>query len=345
MTTVSPARAGTVCAILLCVLWTRPSVVAADAPGGPDGGVPGAGLAEGADVQEDILTEVHVGTYVNRIRDLSLRDGTVVLDFWLWFRWSGTEVSPLDTFEVVNGEILSKSEGELLNDGGMNYTSSRVVARIFHVFDVRSFPYDDHVLRIEIEDQENEDHRIRYIPDVDNAGLDPSAVVAGWAPSSLAPTVASHVYRSNYGFTSLGANASSSYSRYTHAVKLHRTSRFAIVKLVWVSWLGVVLALVALRVRVTDLDARFGLGTGSIFAATANTYLVNEILPETDRLTLVERVNLYAVACIFASLFVSIASIRLVYRGSLERSERLDTVALFVLATVFLALNAVTLFG
>jgi hypothetical protein len=308
-----------------------------------DGAPATTSVAPEAGVQEDVLTEVYVGTYVNRIRDLSLRDGSVVIDFWVWFRWRGTEVAPLESFEIVNGEILSRTEGELLDDAGMNYTSSRVVARIFHIFDVRSFPYDDHTVKIELEDQENEDHRIRYIPDVDNAGIDPSVAVAGWAPSSLPPSVASHLYHSNYGFTSLGTNAESAYSRYTHSLHLHRTSRFAIVRLVWVAWLGVVLALVALRVRVTDLDARFGLGTGSIFAATANTYLVNEILPETDTLTLVEQINLYAVACIFASLFVSIASLRLVYRGRVERAERLDYVALVVLATVFLALNAVTL--
>jgi hypothetical protein len=72
-------------------------------------------------------------------------------------------------------------------------------------------------------------------------------------------------------------------------------------------------------VHVTDLDARFGLSVGSIFAAMANTYVLGEILPETEAITMAEQMNFLGVGTIFCAVFISIASIRLVYAGKRER--------------------------
>lgn len=315
-----------------------PDAGAADA--GAEDGAPA--LHEEAHVQEDILTEVHVGTYVNRLREIDLKNGTFEVDFWIWFRWRGTEVRPDQSFEVVNGRIEDRTEGEILDDQGYNYASSRVRATIFHVFDTARFPYDEHTLEIRIEDEENEDHRIRYVPDVANTGLDPEVDLAEWNVVARRPAVASFTYHSNYGFTSLGT-AESKYSRYRHPLHLTRAGRGKLFKLFWVSYLAVVLAFLALRVRVTDLDARFGLGVGSIFAATANTYVLGDVLPDSDRITLAEQVNLLAVVAIFASLFVSVASLRLTYAGREEASEKLDRYALLVFAVVYLAANVFVL--
>ncbi|MFO0692228.1 MAG: hypothetical protein U0230_01610 [Polyangiales bacterium] len=295
-------------------------------------------LHEEAHVQEDILTEVQVGTYVNRLREIDLKNGTFEVDFWIWFRWRGTEVRPDQSFEVVNGRIEDRTEGEILDDQGFNYASSRVRATIFHVFDAARFPYDEHTIELRIEDKENEDHRIRYVPDVASAGIDPEVDLAEWNVVTLRPVVASFTYHSNYGFRSLGTSESK-YSRYRHPLHLTRAGRGKLFKLFWVSYLAVLLALLALRVRVTDLDARFGLGVGSIFAATANTYVLGDVLPDSDRITLAEQVNLLAVVAIFASLFVSVASLRLTYAGREEASEKLDRHALVVFSVLYLAAN------
>jgi hypothetical protein len=145
----------------------------AAAPPAADAGTPDAGseaVAEEAPADADAPpaepSVVTVGMYINRLRDVNLREGTYVVDFWMWFRWQNEELNPAQTFELVNGEILSRIDSEVTDDLDHKYTSVRLVARMYHVFDVDHFPYDNHTLNIDIEDVENEAHLQVYRPDV-----------------------------------------------------------------------------------------------------------------------------------------------------------------------------------
>lgn len=313
-----------------------------------------AGTAEGAppadgepaaaeDETEHPRVDVYVGMYVNRIRDINLHDGTFWVDFWVWFRWKGDDVEPHKSFEVVNGTVENRIESEVLPDLDYKYASVRISATMFHVFEVADFPYDDHVLDIHIEDVDNEEHLLRYLPDVRNSMIDPAVHVAGWNVRKGRTYVERHVYHTNYGFMSLGENAQAPFSRFIQSVELVRGEGAPIFKLFWISFLSVLLSLLALRIKVTDLDARFGLGVGSIFAAMANTYVLGELLPDTDAITLAEKVNFLSVGTIFVAVFVSVASIRLTYAGKERASTRLDNVALATLGLVYVVANIIVL--
>ena len=87
--------------------------------------------------------------------------------------------------------------------------------------------------------------------------------------------------------------------------------------------------------------ARFGLSVGSIFAAMANTYVLGEILPETEAITMAEQMNFLGVGTIFLAVFISIASIRLVYAGREQASRRLDWWAFVGLGILYIVANVV----
>ena len=286
-------------------------------------------------------SEVTVGMYINRLRDVNLREGTYVVDFWMWFRWQNDDLHPAQTFELVNGEIENRIDSDVIDDLGFHYTSVRLVARIYHVFDVDHFPYDNHTLHIDIEDVESESVTQFYTPDTANSRVDPLVQVAGWDVSLGETSAADHIYDTNYGFLSLGENAHAPYSRFTQKIELRRGTGMPLLKLFWVTFLSVMLGLLALRVHVTDLDARFGLSVGSIFAAMANTYVLGEILPETEAITMAEQMNFLGVGTIFGAVFISIASIRLVYAGREQASRKLDWWAFVGLATLYVIANIV----
>ncbi|MEZ4326285.1 MAG: hypothetical protein R3B40_13780 [Polyangiales bacterium] len=286
-------------------------------------------------------SEVKIGMYINRLRDVNLRDGTFVVDFWMWFRWQNDDLHPAQTFELVNGEIQNRIDSEVVDDLGYHYTSVRLVATIYHVFDVDHFPYDNHTLHIDIEDVESESVTQFYTPDTANSRVDPLVQVAGWDVSLGETSAADHIYDTNYGFLSLGENAHAPYSRFTQKIELRRGTGMPLLKLFWVTFLSVMLGLLALRVHVTDLDARFGLSVGSIFAAMANTYVLGEILPETEAITMAEQMNFLGVGTIFGAVFISIASIRLVYAGREQASRKLDWWAFVGLATLYVIANIV----
>jgi len=299
------------------------------------------GLVAGVEAAVATHTEVQTGAYILRLTKVSPRDGTFDVDMWVWFRWTGADVRPDQTFEIANGVITSRSEGQIQDDGGVNYATVRVQATIFHEYDVSRFPLDDHVITVQLEDAELNNTQLSYVVD-DGIALDPSVSVAGWDVSLQPTAVAAHVYATDYGLHS-AAEAGGTYSRLTLAIALERTSYGTLFKSFWITALAVLLGLLAFLIKADDLDARFGMGVGSIFAASASAFVISDSLPPTTAVTLAEQINLIAVGVIFTSVFISIWSLRLRYADNEAGSLRLDRIAMWSLGILYLALNALVL--
>ena len=286
-------------------------------------------------------TSVQTGAYILRLSNVSPRDGSFDVDMWLWFRWKGADVRPDLTFELSGGVISSRSESQVEDDGGTNYATVRVQATIFHDFDVRRFPLDNHVIAIEIEDSELNDSQLSYTVD-QGIALDPGVKVSGWKVALQTPTVAVHTYDTTYGLRSAAAEGGN-YSRFIMPISLDRTSYGPLFKSFWISALAVLLGLLAFLIKADDLDARFGMGVGSIFAASANAFVITGELPPTTAVTLAEQINLIAVGVIFTSVFISIWSLRLRYQDREADSLKLDMRAMWTLGGIYLLLNLLAL--
>jgi hypothetical protein len=281
--------------------------------------------------------KVQVGAYVLRINNVSQKDGTFNVDMWLWFRWKGADPKAYDTFEISNGHVDSRSTPVVSQDGEFSYTSVRVQGTVYHDFDVKRFPLDDHVITVELEDENLDTTKLEYVVD-DGIALDPHLSVAGWDVKLQPATVNAHEYTTNYGLRSAGA-ASSNYSRFVLPVSLARDGYGPLLKQFWIAALSVLLGLLAFRIKATDLDARFGLGVGSIFAASANAFVVTDSLPKTTIVTLAEQINFLAIGAIFLCVFMSIRSLRMCYAGKEEQSEKSDRLWMVVIGVGYILAN------
>lgn len=282
--------------------------------------------------------KVQVGAYVLRMNNVSQRDGIFNVDMWLWFRWKDAALKPYETFEISNGRIDNRSDVSTQMDGDMNYATVRVQATVFHDYDVKNYPMDNHKLYISIEDQAADAAKILYVPD-ENTAMDPSVNVPGWAVKLDPSTVEDHQYATNYGL--LSSAAASTYSQLKFNIELNRESYAPLFKQFWIAGLSVLLGLMAFRVKATDLDARFGLGVGSIFAASANAFVIADSLPQSTHVTLAEQINFLAIGTIFLCVAISIWSLRICYQGKDELSAKLDDWAMAIIASVYVLTNFV----
>src|SRR5262249_15620909 len=62
-----------------------------------------AAYAQPADVVQP--AEVYVGTYVNQVYSLNLKQNQFTVDFTIWFRSTDPDVKPAASFEVISGRI------------------------------------------------------------------------------------------------------------------------------------------------------------------------------------------------------------------------------------------------
>jgi hypothetical protein len=105
-------------------------------------------------------------------------------------------------------------------------------------------------------------------------------------------------------------------------------------------YIAVAIALLAFFIKPTDVDPRFGLGVGALFAAVANSYITSSLVPDSGILTLADMVNSVGIVMILLSLVQSTISLHIFDRRGQEAfSRRFDRVSFAVFATSYAAIN------
>jgi hypothetical protein len=277
-------------------------------------------------------SECSVGVYLLSLSDVSLQDGTCVADFWVWFRWRNAEINPLETIEVIDGTIDSKTgESMKMLKNGFQYACHRVRATLRQKWDVSRFPLDEQRIVIALEDAVLEAGEMILIADQPGSRVSPAVSVPGWSLGSFAVRTQTQAYETNYGDTDLPPGASAEYSRLIVTLDLFRPGMGLFFKLFTGLFVAVGIALVSMAVRPTDLDPRFGLPVGAMFASIASQYVIASVLPATSEFTLADQLHVLAVGVIFLVLLESVVSLFLTYADHSCIARRLDAACLAIL--------------
>lgn len=278
--------------------------------------------------------KVTVGSYVNQITGVNLRENLVSVDFYIWFRWDDDSINPLETFELMNGKIESRTPTPIRKLKDTNYGQARVQAVLNQPWDVKKFPLDRQLIRLEIEDSDMTADQIVYVPDVDNSTVNPDIAIPGYAIEDGSVNVKTHMYKTNYGDITLPKNHESVYSRYTQNIVLDRPDSIYYLKTFSTIFISSLVAFLAFLVKPVDLDPRFGLGIGGLFAVVASYFIIAGELPHSSGFTLSDRINLASMGMIFLSLMQSALSL-MVYERSVAKSVLLDRASLIVFPVVY----------
>ncbi len=289
--------------------------------------------------------KVFVGVYLNQIHEVNLKENRFTADFWIWFRWTDTDLKPIETFELTNGQIESKEGVTQWEKEGLNYAACRVVASVTKFWDTSDFPLDNHRLSLEVEDGENEMHKLVYVADSANCGFDPSVQIPGWKPCNALNQIDVHKYKTNYGDITLPTSKESAYSRFQFSVDAMRPGFGYFAKLFSGLFVSTLVAFLAFLMKPDLEEARFGLGVGSLFAAVASQYVVSSALPDTQLVTLVDKLHVAALIFIMLSMFESTLSVWLASSDKEKLAVLLDRWSFIIFLSFFVILTIVIVLG
>ncbi|HOX43073.1 MAG TPA: hypothetical protein PK668_05730 [Myxococcota bacterium] len=281
--------------------------------------------------------DVRVGMYVVNLYSLSIRDNSFKADVWVWFHWSDPELKPTETFEIPGARIAAKECSEHGLRDGLQYASCKLSIEATQSFDVGAFPFDDQAIHIQLEDKDSEAHRLRYVADVANCSMDSNIVVPGWKLGGTEATVDEHRYCSNFGDLSLPTGSESVYSRFNYSMEFRRAGVTYFLKLLIALFVATAIALLALWIRPTDLDPRFGLGAAALFASVANEYVISGHLPNSDVISTADALHMVSMVVILLTLVESTISLALFYKGREETSRLLDRCSFGTLTALFVS--------
>lgn len=277
-----------------------------------------AGLAQAAEP-----VEVTVGVYINDITAIDLKSSTATVDMYLWFRTRSKDVDPLETFELVNGRVEEKSSVVKKQYNGVYYASARIQARVKQHFNLAAFPLDRQRITLLIEDAQSDVNQLVYVPDSSNSKIADSANLPGWTSGPLDLGTTQFEYESNLGDTS-NNSVVSVYSRVQVALPMGRSGLGYFFKLFGMVFLSAAVSFLVFFIKPDDLDPRFGLGIGGIFAVIASNYIVSSLLPETHLISMGESLVILTLLMIFVTLVQSVVVLKYHEGGREALARKID---------------------
>lgn len=118
--------------------------------------------------------------------------------------------------------------------------------------------------------------------------------------------------------------APTEYSRFTLPLQFKREGLGYFIKTFFGLFVAASIAFLAFFMKPIDLDPRFGLGVGAIFAAIASEYVIVGALPESSGLSLADKLHVIAFSAILLSIVQSTYSLYLFTNNNEEKSKKLD---------------------
>jgi hypothetical protein len=285
--------------------------------------------------------EVTTGIYVERIIAVSVKDFDWKVEFYVWFRWQGNDIQLEDGFEVVDGTIESARKEREYTEGQSHYELYRVVAQITKFFDVFRFPRDDHLLTVNLETPAYRRHELLFRADAENSAVSSRVRVPGYAIDRMVAVEKPHAYKTGRGDPRIPPGVKTTHSQFRCGIKIERPDAGLYVKMFQALFVACGIALLALFIKPTDVDPRFGLGVGGLFAGVANSYITSGLVPDTGAMTLADLVNGVGIAIILLSIVESTISLYLYDRRGREALSRaFDRASFWILVSGAAALNA-----
>jgi hypothetical protein len=297
--------------------------------------LPGAGISSAASP-----VKVHVGLNMNRIAEFALKQSYWTADFILSFRWTGDAVNPGEDFRIVNGQIMQREKMKSYERGGERHEEYHVVAQITKPFDASRFPFGDEGLLVQIEDAIHGQGVLRYVAEEHNINVSSESIPRN---VKLARTVAGVQVRhpvTGQSETGVPQSDREAHSRFFFAILIVPESLGIYLKMFQALFASVAVAVIALYIKASSIDCRFGLPVGGFFACVSNNIYVATLLPYADRLTLTDMINAVSLLTIFIVLVQSVISLYIFdNKGQARLSLFFDWVSFAVILTGYFAVN------
>lgn len=295
-------------------------------------------LAQEDTLETQLPDTVMIGVYVFSLYDIDFPNNELNIDFYVWYNSTQDSLFLLQNLEVINSKEFNKLGETDEMRGEIIYQTARINAVLKKEWDISNFPFDTQLIEIYIEDIEKDNSRLVFVPDTIGSKIDKNVHLDGWKIKDFGIKVVNNTYETNYGDPEIPIDEYSSYSRFILFFKIEREGMGLFFKLFIGLFISVLISLLTFFIDPIDLDPRFGLSVGAIFAAIASQYVISSTLPQNDQLTLVDILHDISFIFIFLCILVSTISLHLKKHDKEKLSLKLDRMSFIILLLIYISL-------
>jgi hypothetical protein len=281
---------------------------------------------------------VTTGIYITSIHDIDFKQNEYTINLWLWLKYKNKAFDFLQNLEVPQAKTFSKLYSTIDSSNGQVFVLMKIQAVMKDSWKITNFPFDRQRLRLSFENSQFDSRSMVFAVDTPGKHFDPRFTLRGWKIDSFTISTGIKAYETAFGDATLD-KAHTEYSSYRVNIGINRNAA----ELFWKMFIGMyvsfLISYVCFYIHADNIDSRFGLSVGSLFAAIGNKYIIDSSLPESTSFTLVDALHGITLFFIFMVITSSAYSLKLAKENKIKQANRFDMVAAQIFLVLYLSLN------
>ena len=290
-----------------------------------------------AQAQPDTVT---VGSYVISVHDINFRDKEYTMRFWLWFLYDNPDFDFSTQLDIPNAKSIDPPEIILDSLDNKTWAIMKMKATMKESWKVADFPFDKQHLKVQVENTLFDNNDLVFKPDTKGSTYDKAEALDGWDITNFRVSTILNDYETGFGDTAPNRNLQN-FSAFLIEMDIERNAWGLFLKIFIGMYIAFLISVISFTIQVQELEPRFGLPVGGLFATVGNKYIIDSILPETSAFTLVDTLHTLTFLGIFATLVVSAVALRYYDNGKKETAIRINKFGSKVVLWSYLILNLI----
>ena len=281
---------------------------------------------------------VKTGIYITSIHDIDFKQNEYTVNFWLWLTYKNKAFDFKQNLEIPQAKSFTKLYSTIDSSNGNIYLLMKLQCIMKDSWRINHFPFDYQYLNLSLENSQFDSKSLIFVPDTLGKHYDPKFTVTGWTIDSFIISTDIKAYETAFGDPA-ETKPHTEYSAYKAKIGIKREA----VQLFWKIFLGMyisfLIAFICFYIHSDNIDSRFSLSVGALFAVIGNKYIIDSSLPESTTFTLVDTLHSLTLFFIFCIVSASAYALKLVKENKLKQAERFDTITARLLLILYIILN------
>ena len=306
-------------------------------------------LVAAAEKAEPQKIEAKVGAYVIGLRDINTRARTFDADIWVWALVpEGTE-GPIKSMEFINAKSTKREYPSMALKKGLKWEGEKIEGTFFQGLNLKNYPFDKHVLTINIEEALATTGELDYVIDSKNSAINPNIQLDEWKITGFEISPSQGKYHTNFGDPTLPTGSESTYNGMTLEISIKRCNSLNFVVLTTPVYVSVLIALLTIVFNPNNskvLSSRYSLLTASLFLIIVSLRSTTDYIGSVDGL--IPKIHIAGLLTVLCVVIDSFLTLNRLERGTcavvISRRHRrfiLSAGSIFILANFYLLYQAI----
>lgn len=266
---------------------------------------------------------VVIGAYVISVHDINFQQKEYTMRFWLWLLYDNPAFDFARQIDIPNAKSIDPPEVIMDVIDGKTWQLMKMKCTMKQNWKVDDFPFDKQRLTVTVENSLFDLNQMVFKADAWGSTCDREMTIDGWKITDFRVDTRPHEYTTVFG-DPRSEMLHSDYDSFNIIIDIERNAWGLFFKIFVGMYIAFLIALLSFAPQVYELEPRFGLPVGGLFAAVGNKYIIDSVLPQSSSFTLVDTLHTITFTGIFLILLVSAISLRLHEKKLVNLSKRID---------------------